>query len=171
MRALTTRPYGRRDAAPPSGSVPIGHLVRLRRAAADLTPQAIEQIAQRVAELLRGDGAGRDADALARLLDAEQLAKHLGLNRAWVYQHAAELGALRIGDGPRARLRFDLQTVTARLAMIESAGVAPTMRVTQLTAPPRHAPASTTPLLPITPRRVRGVRPALHPLVRRIRDS
>ena len=42
-------------------------------------------------------------------MDAGQLARHLGLTRAWVYEHAQQLGAIQLGDGPRPRLRFDPQ--------------------------------------------------------------
>ncbi len=85
-----------------------GAWARVRRAAAELTPETIEQIAHRVAELLRSDESAREAGAGARrMLDAAQLARRLGVTRAWVYEHAAELGAVALGDGPRARLRFD----------------------------------------------------------------
>lgn len=41
------------------------------------------------------------------LIDASALAVELGVSRAFVYEHAAELLAIRLGAGPRARLRFD----------------------------------------------------------------
>lgn len=41
------------------------------------------------------------------LIDASALAVELGVSRDWVYEHATELGALRLGSGPKARLRFD----------------------------------------------------------------
>jgi predicted DNA-binding transcriptional regulator AlpA len=40
------------------------------------------------------------------LLNARQVAERLGVSRDWVYEHATELGAIRIGRGPRPRLRF-----------------------------------------------------------------
>jgi hypothetical protein len=46
------------------------------------------------------------------LLTAKQLARHLGLNPSWVYEHAEELGAIRFGSGPKARIRFDLHRAT-----------------------------------------------------------
>ena len=62
------------------------------------------------------------ADALARkvaeivgarsatfgLVDARELAEELGVSIDYVYVHAAELGAMRLGAGPKARIRFDL---------------------------------------------------------------
>jgi hypothetical protein len=46
-----------------------------------------------------------------RVLDATAVAELLGRERQWVYNHADELGAFRYGDGPRARLGFDLHSV------------------------------------------------------------
>jgi hypothetical protein len=61
----------------------------------------VEAIAQRVAEIV--------APSPGRLLDARELAERLGVRRGWVYAHAALLGAVRLGEGPRAPLRFDLE--------------------------------------------------------------
>jgi hypothetical protein len=47
----------------------------------------------------------------ARVLDAAQVADLLGRDRQWVYAHAGELGAFRYGDGPKARIGFDLVAV------------------------------------------------------------
>jgi hypothetical protein len=51
------------------------------------------------------------------LLDAAGIAHWLGVDRGWVYENAAELGALRLGSGPRARLRFDPEIVRERLTV------------------------------------------------------
>lgn len=45
------------------------------------------------------------------LVDAAQVAAMLGVSRWWVYDHADELGAVRLGHGLRPRLRFDLERV------------------------------------------------------------
>jgi hypothetical protein len=61
--------------------------------------------------------AGRVAERLAPLLasstgrsevlvDAHEIARRTGRSRWWVYEHAGELGAVRLGAGPRARLGF-----------------------------------------------------------------
>lgn len=100
-----------------SATKPGGAWARVRRAAAELTPQAIEQIAQRVAQLLhpeRSTHAAMDGTA-AQLVSADQLARRLGLTRAWVYEHAGELGAITLGDGPRPRLRFDPEVAAQAL--------------------------------------------------------
>jgi hypothetical protein len=142
-----------------------GRWTRIRHAAAELTPDAIEQIAQRVAQLLHHEPPDEDrpAEAARRLMDASQLARHLGLTRAWVYEHASELGAIRIGTGPRARLRFDLNTAVAALDAHhprESPSVPRPPRAPS-TRPRPKSPAA--PLLPIRPRRVRGVLSRLSP--------
>lgn len=49
------------------------------------------------------------------LVDASTVAARLGVARSYVYEHADELGAIRLGSGPRARLRFDLDDVRRRL--------------------------------------------------------
>ena len=56
------------------------------------------------------------ASPRASLVDAAQLAAELGVSRDWVYEHAGELGALRLGNGPKARLRFDPVAARAALA-------------------------------------------------------
>lgn len=77
--------------------------------------------------------AARLARQLARgiaddtLLTAEQLAARLHTQRSWVYAHATELGAIRLGTGPRPRLRFDPLTVAEHLRRPHTVG-APTAR-------------------------------------------
>lgn len=75
-----------------------------------LDEEDIEAIAQRVARLL-----DRATPAAHRLLAPRELAEALRVSVDYVYAHAVDLGALRLGDGPKARLRFDLRT--AREAM------------------------------------------------------
>ncbi|HWC49526.1 MAG TPA: hypothetical protein VG448_11645 [Solirubrobacterales bacterium] len=75
-----------------------------------LTDAAVEQIARRVVELL-GES---DLAGPGRYVDAATLAAELSVERDWVYAHADELGALRLG-GPNGRLRFDRVDVKRRL--------------------------------------------------------
>lgn len=88
--------------------------IRLRRAAphpasrhvaVDLTPQAVEQIAVRLAQLLQ-----RGERAQPELLSAGELARRLRVERPWVYRHRELLGGIRIGGGPKAPWRFDYET-------------------------------------------------------------
>ncbi len=67
-----------------------------------LDPEAVEAIARRVVVLLEKNGLRR-----RELIGAAELANRLGVDRSWVYSHAIELGAMKLGEGPRARLRFD----------------------------------------------------------------
>ena len=55
----------------------------------------------------------KDAAAIVAepLLTPAELAERLGVARSFVYEHADELGAYRLGAGPRARLRFDFVEV------------------------------------------------------------
>lgn len=129
---------------------------RLRHAAAELTPHAIEQIAQRVAQLLheRGETGPRPV----RLLDATQLAMHLGVTRTWVYEHAQQLGAIRLGTGAKARLRFDLDTATTAIKRLHEHPTTNADNVeTPLRGRPRRRQQATIPLLPIHEPRTRGI--------------
>jgi hypothetical protein len=62
----------------------------------------------------------RSVGVRAVLVDAQELARRLGVSRAFVYEHAHELGVIRLGRSPRARLRFDtdraLEALSARSA-------------------------------------------------------
>jgi hypothetical protein len=70
--------------------------------------QLADAIAERVAKLLL-----HATPAQYSLVDASTVARALGVSRDFVYSHAAELGGQRIGDGPRGRLRFDLDRALA----------------------------------------------------------
>lgn len=54
------------------------------------------------------------------LVDAGTVAAVLGVSRAWVYEHADELGGVRLGDGAKPRLRFDLNAARERMACSSS---------------------------------------------------
>lgn len=138
-----------------------GRWARVRRAAAELTPEAIEQIAHRVAELLRHPQPEHTAGSSAsgRLLDASQLARQLGTTRAWVYEHANELGAITLGDGPRPRLRFDPETAAQALKARRRPTPATPEPAPDTSRPgrPRRRPPSTVPLLPVHEPRARRI--------------
>ena len=62
----------------------------------------MEAIARKVVEIV-------DArSSTFGLVDARELAVELGVSVDYVYAHATELGAMRLGSGPKARIRFDL---------------------------------------------------------------
>jgi len=76
-----------------------------------LDREDIDALAVRVAELLEQ----RQARSTVPLVDAAEIARRFGTDRAWVYSHADELGAVKLGTGPKARLRFDPQIVLERV--------------------------------------------------------
>ena len=82
------------------------------RARDGLNNAHVEVLARRVVELLRADDRER---AARRLVDAATLAAELGVERSWVYEHANELDPIRLGTGPKARLRFDARIVRGTL--------------------------------------------------------
>ena len=75
---------------------------------ASRAPAELRLLAELIADVLAERGLFERPEARARVLDAAEAAEHLGRDRSWVYAHAEELGAFRYGDGPRARLGFDL---------------------------------------------------------------
>jgi hypothetical protein len=100
----------------------------------DLDASGIELLAARIARLVAEQlehASTEPSRAERRLLTATEVSQWWGVRRAWVYAHAAELGAVRIGDGERPRLRFDPERVEECL---RSPGPLP---ATSQTAPPR----------------------------------
>lgn len=105
-----------------------------------LAPAIVEAIAQRVAELLRAELAAGPS-----LLTPSEVAEQFSVTRTWVYEHADELGVIRLGRGPKARLRFDARVVSQCLSRNGSRGKGPSV-----SGPP--SPSTKTvdrPLLPI----------------------
>jgi hypothetical protein len=99
-----------------------------------LDVETIEAIAVRVAELLEERRSAR------RLVTAAELSERLGLARSTIYEKAGELGAIRIGTGPRARLRFDPDQVVERLGGAEQAPASPAGRPSRRRQPVRRRP-------------------------------
>lgn len=79
-----------------------------------LAPESIEALATRLAELL-GRDAGDEEVGEETMLTASEVSRRWGVSRRWVYDHAEALGAVRLGGGPRPRLRFDAAEVAERL--------------------------------------------------------
>jgi hypothetical protein len=78
-----------------------------------LAPESVEAVAHRLAELL----AARPGPSAPRrqLITAAEVSEWWGVERSWVYAHADDLGARRLGAGRRPRLRFDPDEVAERL--------------------------------------------------------
>lgn len=53
------------------------------------------------------------------LVDAAELARRLGIERSWVYSHAIELGAVKLGSGAKPRLRFDPEVAARALRKVD----------------------------------------------------
>jgi hypothetical protein len=84
----------------------------------------VDAIARRVVELLEGSRARADAarpspERGSACLTVSQVAAQYRVSRSWVYAHQRELGAMRLGDGPRARLRFDPKVVAEAIAAFD----------------------------------------------------
>ena len=54
------------------------------------------------------------------LVDAAEIARLHGKTRSWVYDHAGELGAVRLGSGPRPRLGFSPTRVAEQLEKVDN---------------------------------------------------
>jgi hypothetical protein len=110
--------------------------------------ELIRGIARCIAELLESSLAARAGPAGGELVDAANLAQLLGVSRDFVYDHAAELGAIPLSDTGRPRLRFNPDiaraTLAARSKRATKSRYAPANRTRQR---PRSAPRP--PLLPI----------------------
>jgi hypothetical protein len=72
-----------------------------------------ESVVERMSELIR-------PRLWLGLVDAADVARRLGVRESWVYAHADELGAIRLGDGEKARLRFDLERVAQAIGATDS---------------------------------------------------
>jgi hypothetical protein len=89
-----------------------------------LDAQSVDDLAHRVADLVhqqrnepaRPTDGGTEEGEAGRLLSAAQVAALWGVDRSWVYDHADELGAMRLGTGARPRLRFSRDRVAAYLS-------------------------------------------------------
>lgn len=82
-----------------------------------LAQESIDALATRLAELL--GGALREpvpaVESPKKMLSAAEVSRRWSISRRWVYDHAEELGARRMGSGSRPRLRFDADEVAARI--------------------------------------------------------
>lgn len=68
----------------------------------ELDLKLVDLIAQRVLQML-GD---REGDEV-QLVTVAQVARRFQVHPSWVYANARRLGAVRLGTGPKAPLRFD----------------------------------------------------------------
>lgn len=110
----------------------------------ELDPQATEAIARKVVELLEKRGLQK-----RDLVDAAELARRFGIERSWVYSHAIELGAVKLGSGAKPRLRFDPQIAAKVLRKAgEGSAADPPARSGERADQPQRGRGSEVPLLP-----------------------
>ena len=109
----------------------------------------------------RAPGEGRADSGAARTTSPAEVARRFGVTCSYVYSHAERLGAIRLGDGPRARLRFDPEIVSDRLSAcsVRKGSESTKSRTTKPKTPRRRRRLSGAEpiLLPITP--IRGAEP------------
>ncbi len=108
-----------------------------------LHPDDVEAIARRVVELQ----AERIPLGAPALVDATALAHAIGMSRAYVYEHADELGAVKVGDGKKPRLRFNMGVALAAFSALTDKPEAAEQPVRH--KPRRIRPTASAPLLPI----------------------
>jgi hypothetical protein len=75
-----------------------------------LHPELIDAVARRFLELAREAGTVTGPDP-RDLLTVAEVAERLKMSPKWVYAHQRRLGVIKLGDGPKARLRFDPRAV------------------------------------------------------------
>lgn len=77
------------------------------------------------------------------LVDAREIARLTGRTRWWVYDHAGELGAVRLGSGPRPRLGFFPARVLERLERVANPAPLPAPAYAAPRRRPRPRPGYT----------------------------
>jgi hypothetical protein len=112
-------------------------------AAPELDSRFVDAVARRVLQLIDGTYYRE-----GQLLTVAQVAHQFQVHTSWVYGNARRLGAVRLGDGPRAPLRFDPRHVA--LALQDEA---------RMTSPSSHPPQDAPTDRVSAPPRSRGLLP------------
>jgi hypothetical protein len=100
----------------------------------DYDDDALDRLADLLAERLAVRLSGLAPARAEPLVDAAEIARLHGKTRSWVYEHAGELGAVRLGSGQRPRLGFSPARVAAALEKVDEP--AP-MKLPQIAKPRR----------------------------------
>ena len=103
----------------------------------DYDDDALDRLADLIADRLAARLGGLTPGPVRPepLVDAAEIARLHGKTRSWVYEHAGELGAVRLGSGPRPRLGFSPTRVAERLVLVDH----PAPVTLPALAPPRRA--------------------------------
>jgi hypothetical protein len=107
---------------------------------AALADQIADRVALRLAPQLSRLASLTDGSPAPEWWTARCVASHYGVGISFVYQHADELGCVRLGGGSCARLRFDPVAVQACWAQI--GGALPAERPRRRRSRPRRAPST-----------------------------
>ena len=83
-------------------------------------PAFVDAVARRVVDMLREEGELPPEGP--RLMTVAQVRDEFGVSADWLYANAEALGGIRLGSGPRARLRFDRTTIAERITTLASDG-------------------------------------------------
>jgi hypothetical protein len=78
-----------------------------------LHPTLVDAVARRPLEL--AESCSPSPPVASNLLMASEVGERFHVKPTWVHANQSRLGPIRLGDGPKARLRFDARTVEAEL--------------------------------------------------------
>lgn len=89
--------------------------------APDIDEHAIQQIADRVVQMLRDELANLatridNHNVVLHALSVDEVAKRLGVTRSTVYTHWREWGGYKLGPGDKAAIRFDPQRLLQHIS-------------------------------------------------------
>jgi hypothetical protein len=113
----------------------------------DPAPDSVDAdlIARRVVEVLREV----EGPLNRGLLKTEEAARLLGVDAEWVRANRVALGAVKLGDGPKARLRFSREAIDAFLAA-RKVGAGPPPDALSVSTPKASRSRGSAPCLPAT---------------------
>ena len=114
---------------------PLRAAPRSRAVPADYDDAALDRLADLLVDRLAARLGGLMPERAEPLVDAVEIARLFGRTRSWVYEHAGELGAVRLGSGPRPRLGFSPARVAAHFEQASQ----PTPLMLPQPAKPRRA--------------------------------
>ncbi len=87
----------------------------------ELADRLVSRLAPKIADLVSTDAPIPPAQTLAAsagLWTTRRVAEHYGVAVGFIYQHAEELGCVRLGGSSRPRLRFDPEVVRVRWPLV-----------------------------------------------------
>jgi hypothetical protein len=116
----------------------------------DIACLMVNALIDRLGELAGPNASPQPSEAFNAT--AKDIASRCGVKAAWVREHAAELGGVRIGSGTKPRHRFSAAIATERITAMGSHDIgAPPADLTEKPSKrtPRRRSESAVPLLPI----------------------